>query len=448
MLGVLIIVALGPLGFFGLQLISSNRAQLVTNERIMQNTITRSLADDVDQRQNNLNLMLGNLASSIRIASGSDLQGAHLNSPELLALLKNFVSQSGIVPYATLINKEEKGLSAGSVSADAFLTKQLERGFREALEGHPYNGEPIEVGGGGHSRVLMLESVPVTTSTGESIGMVAALVDLQFLINRLQESSQNGLTAYVVDHSGRLVAGTSPEYATGQDMTNIDLVKSYSEQNLRIPISATQEFEMTRNNRKVAMLGTYSPVPKLSWAVVAQKAQQDAYSSVYEMERTALLLAVFAVLISVLFSLFAARGITTPLQTLTESSRAIAKGDFSRRVVLRSRTEIGELAATFNTMSSDLERFVHDLKRAAEENRNLFMTSIQMLAGAVDEKDPYTKGHSDRVTKYSVLIAKELGLSATEIEKVKISAQLHDVGKIGIPDQILKKPGALTPEEY
>src|SRR5438105_10464046 len=71
-----------------------------------------------------------------------------------------------------------------------------------------------------------------------------------------------------------------------------------------------------------------------------------------------------------------------------------------------------------------------------------------MLAGAVDEKDPYTRGHSDRVTRYSVLLATELGLLAEQIEQIRIAAQLHDVGKIGIEDRILKKPGALTPDEY
>jgi len=129
-------------------------------------------------------------------------------------------------------------------------------------------------------------------------------------------------------------------------------------------------------------------------------------------------------------------------------SRAIARGDFSQRVHLWSRTEIGELAQTFNTMSEELERFVEDLKRAAEENRALFMGSIQMLAGAVDEKDPYTRGHSDRVTRYSLLIAKEMNLPGTFLETLQVSAQLHDVGKIGIEDHILKKPGALTEEEF
>src|SRR5919205_30952 len=99
-------------------------------------------------------------------------------------------------------------------------------------------------------------------------------------------------------------------------------------------------------------------------------------------------------------------------------------------------------------MTDDLERFVYDLKRAAEENHALFLGSIQMLAGAVDEKDPYTRGHSDRVTRYSVLVATELGLPSDFVEKVRISAQLHDVGKIGIEDRVLKKPGALSPEEF
>jgi HD-GYP domain-containing protein (c-di-GMP phosphodiesterase class II) len=133
---------------------------------------------------------------------------------------------------------------------------------------------------------------------------------------------------------------------------------------------------------------------------------------------------------------------------LTHSSRAIAGGDFSQRVHLKSRTEFGELAQTFNSMTDDLERYVADLNKKAEENRELFLSSIQMLAGAVDEKDPYTRGHSDRVTRYSVLIATEMGLKDEEVDKIRISAQLHDVGKIGIEDRILKKPGALTPEEF
>jgi HD-GYP domain-containing protein (c-di-GMP phosphodiesterase class II) len=213
-------------------------------------------------------------------------------------------------------------------------------------------------------------------------------------------------------------------------------------------VAATWEFTLPGDEHNIKMLGTYSPVTSLDWAVVVQKPRAEAYRGVYEMQRTGRILAIMAIALSVALSVFAARRITNPLEVLALSSRAIARGDFSQRVHVDSHTEIGELAATFNIMSAELEQFVLDLKRAAVENRELFMGSIQMLAGAVDEKDPYTRGHSDRVTRYSVMITREMGIYEEYVEVVRISAQLHDVGKIGIEDRILKKPGALTAEEF
>src|SRR5438270_8458091 len=231
-------------------------------------------------------------------------------------------------------------------------------------------------------------------------------------------------------------------------MKNLEIGRSFVDEGNKVQLAATNEFTISEGKNRVAMLGTYSPVTALDWAVVVQKPRHEAYRGIYEMQRTARLLALLAVLVSMGLSIFAARRITNPLEVLTESSRAIARGDFSQRVHLKSRTEIGELADTFNVMSEELEQFVLDLKRAAEENRALFMGSIQMLAGAVDEKDPYTRGHSDRVTRYSLMIAREMALDEDFLETLRISAQLHHVGKIGIEDRILKKPGALTPEEF
>ena len=146
--------------------------------------------------------------------------------------------------------------------------------------------------------------------------------------------------------------------------------------------------------------------------------------------------------------LLSARAITNPIQQLADSTQLIARGDFSKKIQIRSRTEIGELAETFNKMTDDLELYIQQIRKAGEENKALFLGTIRALAAAVDEKDPYTRGHSDRVTKYSVIIARALGLDERTIETISISALLHDVGKIGIDDKILKKPGFLTPEEF
>ncbi|MFQ5905648.1 MAG: GAF domain-containing protein [bacterium] len=78
----------------------------------------------------------------------------------------------------------------------------------------------------------------------------------------------------------------------------------------------------------------------------------------------------------------------------------------------------------------------------------LFRSSIRAVVFAVEAKDRYTRGHTERVTHYSIITARELGLSTDELKKVEIASLLHDVGKIGIPDTILRKPGKLTDEEF
>ncbi|HEX6802756.1 MAG TPA: HD domain-containing phosphohydrolase [Terriglobales bacterium] len=447
-MGVLVLVSVVPMYFYSAQVQSINRDRLITNERLLQNTITQSIADDISQHQESFRLMQANLASALQVSSGGDLTGDHVQAPELRALLENFVSSSEDLAYATLLNSDAKGISAGRIEPDAFLQRELEQAYAAARDSRAYNGQPLVVGSGKSSRTVMLMSTPLNPG-GHFLGMIASVVDLTYLIRRLQQIEQGGLIPYVVDSEGRLVAGADGQYATGQDMNNLEIVHNFVEQGGKAQmVAATHEFGVGSGKKKTIMLGTYSPVNNLNWAVVVQKPRDEAYSSVYEMQHTAQLLAIFAVVLSIGIGIIAARRITNPLEVLTESSHAIARGDFSQRVELKSRTEIGELASTFNFMSQELEHFVLDLKRAAAENRELFMNSIQMLAGAVDEKDPYTRGHSDRVTKYSVMIAKEMGLPEEFQEIVRVSAQLHDVGKIGIEDRILKKPGALTAEEF
>ena len=446
-LGVLLAISIIPMYFYSAQVEAANRDRLKTNEKLLQNTVTRSLADDIFQRERSLRMMLGYLSSAIQVASGGDIGDKNIEAPELRALLENFVSSSDDIAYATLLNSEAKGITAGRITPDAFLQRELERAYAAARDGRVYNGQALVVGEGKNTRTVFLVSAPVQYGP-RFLGMIASVVDLQFLIRRLREVSGGGLTPYVVDAQGRLVAGATPEYATGQDMKNLDIVRAFVDGGNKAQLAETREFNIQAGKERVEMLGTYSPVTSLDWAVIVQKPQREAYRDMYEMQRNARLLALVAVLASVLVSIFAARRITNPLHVLTESSRALARGDFSQRVHLWSRTEIGELAQTFNSMSEELERFVEDLKRAADENRALFMGSIQMLAGAVDEKDPYTRGHSDRVTRYSLMIAKEMNLPASFMEILQISAQLHDVGKIGIEDHILKKPGALTEEEF
>lgn len=101
------------------------------------------------------------------------------------------------------------------------------------------------------------------------------------------------------------------------------------------------------------------------------------------------------------------------------------------------------VSIVINTVKYSLETL-----RLYENLREVYLNTVKALTAAIDAKDPYTHGHSHRVAKYSVIIAKTMNLPVDEISMLEVAAYLHDLGKIGIPDAILKKTGKLSDEEF
>ena len=148
-------------------------------------------------------------------------------------------------------------------------------------------------------------------------------------------------------------------------------------------------------------------------------------------------------------AVLAARKVSKPIQQLADSTHEIAAGNFGQRIeVFGPGQEINDLAKDFNSMTGQLESHIDKLRDAAQVNRELFIGSMRAFVAAIDAKDPYTRGHSERVAAYSRVITKHLGLPESEQHRIWVGALLHDVGKIGIEDKILTKGGVLTDEEY
>ena len=110
-------------------------------------------------------------------------------------------------------------------------------------------------------------------------------------------------------------------------------------------------------------------------------------------------------------------------------------------------------------MEEELESYHKNLKKLVAERtgklqeayhtlKKAHLDSVKVLAEAIDAKDPYTRGHSDRVRQMSLKIATSLGFTEARMEILEYGALLHDIGKIGIKDEILRKPGPLSTEEY
>ena len=99
-------------------------------------------------------------------------------------------------------------------------------------------------------------------------------------------------------------------------------------------------------------------------------------------------------------------------------------------------------------LSEEVARQTEVAETRAKKIEQMSFQTIQTLASAIDAKDPYTKGHSTRVSQYSVLIAKALNWDAERVNDLRYAAMLHDIGKIGVPDSILNNPKRLTDMEY
>lgn len=110
--------------------------------------------------------------------------------------------------------------------------------------------------------------------------------------------------------------------------------------------------------------------------------------------------------------------------------------------------DLTEEERMYNEVNELKQQLQMDLEKKTKQMERLTLQSITTIANTIDAKDLYTKGHSERVSEYSAKIAEALGWSDDEIQEIKNIALLHDIGKIGVSDAVLKKPSAVTNEEY
>lgn len=160
--------------------------------------------------------------------------------------------------------------------------------------------------------------------------------------------------------------------------------------------------------------------------------------------RNGLWLALATMLFAALLAdLFGARAVVRPLgamiEKLHEGERSgVLRGDFPEN---SSTLEVNQLARAYNQAA----RSVAESQRRLDE---AYLEFTRTMAQTLDARDRYTAGHSSRVSDYAVAIAEAMNIATPDIDVIRTGATLHDIGKIGIPDTVLQKPGPLTPEEY
>ncbi len=350
-------------------------------------------------------------------------------------------------------------------SLSVFRSEMVEKGeieqfaqssFEKINEEKFVFGETQKIRSSGEIVFTVTSPVIINGEVAASVMAIVSVREIARVVDALpmteSELWESGLPmVFVIDNKGRAVFHPDKNVVLNQKTFNdLKIVEEWKQTSSQIQ-SALFPFEASYNGEVHEMIGAYSTAnfsKDVNFGVVAMQDESRALASVGEMRRQTWMISLAFAVLALLIGSFFARQLTSPLLKLVAAAQLIAAGDLSTRVETKNVTEIGTLGETFNMMSDNLEEHIANLAKAAEENRELFVGTVKALAAAIDGKDRYTRGHSERVCRVSVAIGQRLGMGEEELETLRISALLHDVGKIGIDDSILKKPSALTDEEY
>jgi HD-GYP domain-containing protein (c-di-GMP phosphodiesterase class II) len=457
-LGVLLLVGLLPLTFAGFLLSSRSADELRSIEGRYQAQLVQDKARQIELYGQRYRDVVTGLARAFEISGGiraMDDQGYDQRLQKTLQEDPNLIALA-LWPVDGTLHRAFQPDVIKLEEVDARVSEVLARMNGRGL----VVSRPQVIRSGQEMALTIAEPVLGGPHNQDVEAAVVAIVSFQEVFDAVQQPTSKserelldaGLpVVFVVDQNGRAVAHPEASVAFSErPMTDLKVVQDWQESGAQVQ-SVLAPFTATRDGRPVEMLGSYATAEldkNARLGVIAIQDEAAALRSVSDMRWQTLWISLIAALLTILIGIFFAKKLTHPVRELASGAHRIALGDFSTRIEVTSRTELGDLGNSFNMMTDQIERFIGDLQKSSEENRQLFIGTVKALAAAIDGKDPYTRGHSERVSRFSMAIAQRLGLSDEETEKIRISALLHDVGKISIDDKILKKPAALTDEEY
>ncbi|RKP54151.1 HD domain-containing protein [Cohnella endophytica] len=202
----------------------------------------------------------------------------------------------------------------------------------------------------------------------------------------------------------------------------------------RVLVSIQKKFQLS-----AFLIGTF---PLFLFALAGQiRFQNLSGDKSVEYWKWAAIILVVGVAFSSLGAWLLSRDIQTPIRNLYELMGGVKEGNFDNRAPDLYSDEFSKLVSGFNHM-------LDGLKTREKLNEQLLQSYFTTLAAALDARDPYTAGHSERVAQYSVRIGRLAGMDPSDLETLRKTALLHDIGKIGVRDAVLLKEGKLTDEEF
>jgi putative nucleotidyltransferase with HDIG domain len=305
----------------------------------------------------------------------------------------------------------------------------------QAIAGEDARGDKYASIVGTPSGWMLVTAGPIRDVNGTTVAVSLAATSMDTLVERIRTEALGDVTIY--DYTGTplattLVHGDDAKTLTvvGHELINVLSTRLDTPRETRS--YAGRDFDLAYGVLTVRgnVVGIYSVAPP-----------SDFISSASAVTRLQMALLVgIAIAAVLLIGFLISKRITDPLLRLVSAAQALSRGDLGARSDVRSADEIGELARTFDQMALSLEQ-------QRERLRKQYLGTIRALTSAIDARDPNTLGHSMRVGQLSRLMGMKMGLPEHVLEHLEVGGYLHDIGKIGIRDAVLLKPGELTTDE-
>ncbi len=277
---------------------------------------------------------------------------------------------------------------------------------------------------------------PVVDQNGKLVGVVLVGTTMQTLTRKLREETLAQITFYEL--GGKVVASTFINPAALPASTAQEVIHNQDQSSFRRDMSRELSVQ---NIGYQEILGPWEGRGDTDLGVMGVSLGKSFLVSATRVTRIqASLLILTTLLIIVLVGIYLSYFITHPIKQLVRASQKVAGGDFQVQVEPTTRDELSVLIQSFNQMVTDLSKSKTDLLDSYDHT----------LAGwskALELRDKETLGHTTRVTELTIQVARHMGMSEEQIEQIRRGALLHDIGKMGIPDSILLKPGKLDEEE-
>ena len=439
----LLLSGIVPLAVSSYLVIQQNREILETQEKSYLTRSAQFLSLELNQHLVSTRHRLDQLGQAVRVAPDPASGGDKLRQSWLQDYLESMLSLDSDLVAVRVLNREGTGPYTSAIRQSPELVEALDQAFSQARSSVGPVYRFLALPGSGDPVAVLAMSVEGTDGAEELY--VEGVTRLRRMEAVFEQEARGDVEVFLVDRQGHLLWwGESPEEAR-HAVTQSRLVRDF----IQTPLNMTQEYTLQVNGHEQRMLGRVSPVEEAGWGIVVHRAADRVLAVVQEMVVNTAVSTGILISLALGIAVLAARKVSKPIQQLADSTHEIAAGNFGQRIeVFGPGQEINDLAKDFNSMTGQLESHIEKLRDAAQANRELFIGSMRAFVAAIDAKDPYTRGHSERVAAYSRVITKHLGLPEAEQHRIWVGALLHDVGKIGVEDKILTKGGVLTDEEY